>query len=229
MIIDYIASAAPLQAANTLTPSNARARLCIFSTNWAIEIHSAPIPHRENRPSSVFIQSATMSVALQADLVVAGIFVFEKAVALGSYWLSEGVVRPGWAALLAAVHSMEVSERSTERAVRHIKRIQNKFMRAGSWLFDVRDGDMVTAVMEHRPSRGLLGLLLPITALLSPEQAATVLVEITKEDWLSSADQDQTALIPHKRQADIKDMSFETAHNIIAAVTPYVGHGYERV
>ena len=168
-----------------------------------------------------------MAVALQADLVVASIFVFEKAVALGSYWLSEGVVRPGWAALLAAVHSMEVSKHSAGRAVRHVKRIQTKVVRAGSWLFGVRDGDMVTALMEHRPSWGLLGLLLPITALLSPEQAATVLVEISNESWLLSAEQDQTALIPRKRYADVEDMSFETAHNIIAAATPYVGHGYD--
>ena len=125
-------------------------------------------------------------VTVQADIVLASILAFEKAVALGSYWLSQGVARPGWSTLLSATQALKVSEQSGSRASRHVKRLQSQVVRAGSWLFGVREGDMMSALVQHRPSWGLFGLLLPICAFLSPESAATVLVEITKDDWLAN-------------------------------------------
>ena len=166
--------------------------------------------------------------ALQLDVGSTGVFLFEKAVALRSYWLNQGVAGPGWNGLVSSIQSLQIAKSAARSANKRVKKIQADTKTIGDWVMGVRKGDMIGVLNEHEPTWSIIALLLPITAVLGSEDAADVLVA------LSAKGSDSTSVGPGALiKQDSTDpaqnlpMDFETAHNIITATTPYVGVGYE--
>ena len=166
--------------------------------------------------------------ALQLDVGSTGVFLFEKAVALRSYWLNQGVAGPGWTGLVSSVQSLQIAKSAARNASKRVKRIQADTKTIGDWVMGVRKGDMIGILNEHEPTWSILALLLPITAVLGSEDAADVLVALSTKGY-DGTSMGPGALVKQGSADPIKDkpMDFETAHNIITATTLYVGAGYE--
>jgi hypothetical protein len=164
--------------------------------------------------------------ALQLDVGATSVFLFERAVALRSYWLSQGIAAPGWKGLISSIQSLQITKSASRNANRRVKRIQAETKTLGDWVMGVRKGDMIGTLNEHEPTWSALALLLPITAVFPSQDAADILVFLSTKGY-------NTALGPGalvKQNSDAledKPLDFETAHNIITATAPYVGVGYE--
>jgi hypothetical protein len=163
----------------------------------------------------------------QLDVGATSLFLFEKAVALRSYWLNQGVAGPGWNGLVSSIQSLQIAKSAARNANKRVKRIQAETKSIGEWVMGVRKGDMIEVLNEHEPTWSIVALLLPITAVLGSQDAADVLVALSAQGCGKNLP-GSGALVKQTSTEELdKPMDFETAHNIIIATTPYVGIGYE--
>ncbi|KAJ6630233.1 hypothetical protein B0H10DRAFT_2207925 [Mycena sp. CBHHK59/15] len=95
--------------------------------------------------------------AVQLDIRNTGIFLFEKAVALWSYWLTQGITSHG----------------------KHAKAIQSQKKQVGEWVMGVCKGDMIAVLNEQESMWSTIALLLPLAVVLSSANAAEVLVQLS--------------------------------------------------
>jgi hypothetical protein len=164
----------------------------------------------------------------QLDVGATSVFLFEKAVALRSYWLNQGIAGPGWNGLVSSVQSLQIAKSAARNANKCVKKIQADTKTLGDWVMGVRKGDMIGVLNEHEPTWSILALLLPVTAVLGSQDAADVLIALSAKGYDNTA-LDPGALVKQNNADPTQDkpMDFETAHNIITATAPYVGVGYE--
>src|ERR1700685_622480 len=126
----------------------------------------------------------------QLDVGATSVFLFEKAVALRSYWLNQGIAGPGWNGLVSSVQSLQIAKSASRNANKCVKKIQADTKTLGDWVMGVRKGDMIGVLNEHEPTWSILALLLPVTAVLGSQDAADVLIALSAKGY------DNTALDP---------------------------------
>src|ERR1700683_4212711 len=91
----------------------------------------------------------------------------------------------------------------------------------------VRKGDMIRVLNELEPSWSIVVLLLPITVILSSQDAADILLSLSTKGYNTHSG--PCALVKQNNvdAPQDKPMDVEMAHNIITMTTLYVGMGYK--